>query len=248
MNFLYKQKFQLLSLAIYLTISCTNDPTLIQLPDRTSPSGYIVSPLDGSSVKGNTTLQVIAIDNEKVDTVYFMIKAENADNYESIDFSTIEANDTWEGDWDTRNAQWQENENYFDAFSEWDNVVTELNIMREEFYKKELTFQVSCSYGPGRYDSLYEEHGQDYPVGFVRWTEQRNFEAVLDMMASGTLEVKSLITHRFKIDDGADAYKLLDDSSALGIVLEYPEKTESSEHCETGNRSSWRVHTDRARK
>ena len=123
MNFLNKQKLQLLLLTLYLSISCEpNDPTLIQLPDRTSPSGYIVSPLDGSSVKGNTTLQVIAIDNEKVDTVYFMIKAENADNYESIDFSTIEANDTWEGDWDTRNAQWQENENYFITFKAVDIV------------------------------------------------------------------------------------------------------------------------------
>jgi len=104
--------------------------------------------------------------------------------------------------------------------------VVGLNLRRDDFFQKELTFQVSASYGPGRYDSLYEEQGQDYPVGFVRWTEQRNFEAVLDMMAIGTLEVKTLITHRFKIDSAIDAYKLLDDSSALGIVLEYPEKVE----------------------
>ena len=104
--------------------------------------------------------------------------------------------------------------------------VVGLNLRRDDFFQKEISFQVSASYGPGRYDSLYEEHGQDYPVGFVRWTEQRNFEAVLDMMACGTLEVKSLITHRFKIDDAIDAYKLLDDSTALGIVLEYPAKTE----------------------
>jgi predicted dehydrogenase/threonine dehydrogenase-like Zn-dependent dehydrogenase len=104
--------------------------------------------------------------------------------------------------------------------------VVGLNLRRDDFFQKEISFQVSASYGPGRYDSLYEERGQDYPVGFVRWTEQRNFEAVLDMMACGTLEVKSLITHRFKIDDAIDAYKLLDDSTALGIVLEYPKKTE----------------------
>jgi predicted dehydrogenase/threonine dehydrogenase-like Zn-dependent dehydrogenase len=104
--------------------------------------------------------------------------------------------------------------------------VVGLNLRREDFFQKELSFQVSASYGPGRYDSLYEEHGQDYPIGFVRWTEQRNFEAVLDMMASGKIEVKSLITHRFKIDDAIDAYKVLDDSSALGIVLEYPNKSE----------------------
>ncbi len=95
-------------------------------------------------------------------------------------------------------------------------------ISRADFFAKELTFQVSCSYGPGRYDSEYEEKGNDYPVGFVRWTEQRNFEAVLDMMASGALDVKPLITHRYAIDDALEAYKCLDDKSSLGIVLDYP--------------------------
>lgn len=104
--------------------------------------------------------------------------------------------------------------------------VVGLNLRRDDFFQKEISFQVSASYGPGRYDSLYEEQGQDYPVGFVRWTEQRNFEAVLDMMASGLIDVKPLITHRFEINNAIDAYKLLDDSSALGIVLEYPEKDE----------------------
>jgi threonine dehydrogenase-like Zn-dependent dehydrogenase len=66
--------------------------------------------------------------------------------------------------------------------------VTGLELSRADFFEKELTFQVSCSYGPGRYDPSYEERGNDYPVGFVRWTEQRNFEAVLDMMASGRLD------------------------------------------------------------
>lgn len=95
-------------------------------------------------------------------------------------------------------------------------------ISRADFFAKELTFQVSCSYGPGRYDSEYEEKGNDYPVGFVRWTEQRNFEAVLDMMAYGALDVKPLITHRYAIDDALEAYKCLDDKSSLGIVLDYP--------------------------
>ncbi|WP_192889801.1 bi-domain-containing oxidoreductase [Vibrio bathopelagicus] len=95
-------------------------------------------------------------------------------------------------------------------------------ISRADFFAKELTFQVSCSYGPGRYDTEYEDKGNDYPVGFVRWTEQRNFEAVLDMMASGALDVKPLITHRYAIDDALDAYKCLDDKSSLGIVLDYP--------------------------
>ncbi|MGR5336215.1 bi-domain-containing oxidoreductase [Vibrio gigantis] len=95
-------------------------------------------------------------------------------------------------------------------------------ISRADFFAKELTFQVSCSYGPGRYDTEYEEKGNDYPVGFVRWTEQRNFEAVLDMMASGALDVKPLVTHRYAIDDALEAYKCLDDKSSLGIVLDYP--------------------------
>ncbi|MEZ8310887.1 bi-domain-containing oxidoreductase [Vibrio splendidus] len=95
-------------------------------------------------------------------------------------------------------------------------------ISRADFFAKELTFQVSCSYGPGRYDTEYEDKGNDYPVGFVRWTEQRNFEAVLDMMASGALDVKPLITHRYAIDDALEAYKCLNDKSSLGIVLDYP--------------------------
>lgn len=105
--------------------------------------------------------------------------------------------------------------------------VVGLDLRREDFFKKEISFQVSASYGPGRYDSQYEEQGHDYPVGFVRWTEQRNFEAVLDMMAAGTLNVKSLVTHRFKIDEACDAYELLNDPSALGIILEYPNKGDS---------------------
>ena len=67
--------------------------------------------------------------------------------------------------------------------------VTGLELRRDDFYKKELSFQVSCSYGPGRYDPEYEDKGHDYPLGFVRWTEQRNLEAVLDLLATGKLEV-----------------------------------------------------------
>lgn len=100
--------------------------------------------------------------------------------------------------------------------------VTGLELNRADFYEKELSFQVSCSYGPGRYDPGYEEQGQDYPIGFVRWTEQRNFVAVLDMMASGQLDVKPLITHRFAFDDAPKAYELLTtDKTALGILLQY---------------------------
>lgn len=101
--------------------------------------------------------------------------------------------------------------------------VTGLELSRDDFFKKELTFQVSASYGPGRYDPNYEEKGQDYPVGFVRWTEQRNFEAVLDMMADGRLDVKPLISHRFGIDEAETAYELVGGGGpSLGILLEYP--------------------------
>lgn len=102
--------------------------------------------------------------------------------------------------------------------------VTGLKLNRSDFYEKELTFQVSASYGPGRYDPNYELKGQDYPLGFVRWTAQRNFEAVLDLMARGALDVKPLITHRFPLEDAPKAYDLLATGSEpyLGILLEYP--------------------------
>ncbi len=100
--------------------------------------------------------------------------------------------------------------------------VTGLELNRADFYEKELSFQVSCSYGPGRYDPSYEEKGQDYPLGFVRWTEQRNFEAVLDMLASGQLDVKPLITHRFAFEDAPKAYEALTtDKTGLGMLLKY---------------------------
>jgi threonine dehydrogenase-like Zn-dependent dehydrogenase len=106
--------------------------------------------------------------------------------------------------------------------------VTGLELSRDDFFKKELSFQVSCSYGPGRYDAEYEEKGHDYPVAYVRWTEQRNFEAVLDMMADGRLDVGALISHRFSIDRAAEAYAIVAGSEpSLGILLEYPASAES---------------------
>jgi predicted dehydrogenase/threonine dehydrogenase-like Zn-dependent dehydrogenase len=111
--------------------------------------------------------------------------------------------------------------------------VVGLELSRADFYEKELTFQVSCSYGPGRYDPAYEEGGQDYPIGFVRWTEQRNFEAVLDLMASGALDVAPLISHRFAFEQAEDAFALLtSDEPSLGILLTYspnanPERLET---------------------
>ncbi|MHC3122496.1 bi-domain-containing oxidoreductase [Acinetobacter sp. GN11] len=106
--------------------------------------------------------------------------------------------------------------------------VTGLELNRADFYEKELSFQVSCSYGPGRYDAEYEEKGNDYPVGFVRWTEQRNFIAVLDMLAAGTLNVEPLITERFQFEDAPKAYNALtEDKSGLGLLLKYTSPVES---------------------
>lgn len=100
--------------------------------------------------------------------------------------------------------------------------VVGLELSRADFFEKELTFQVSCSYGPGRYDPNYEDKGQDYPLGFVRWTEQRNFEAVLDMLAEGRLDVAPLISHRFDIAQAAQAYAVVGGSEpSLGIVLKF---------------------------
>lgn len=101
--------------------------------------------------------------------------------------------------------------------------VTGLELRRDLFYKKELSFQVSCSYGPGRYDTNYEHHGNDYPIGYVRWTEQRNFQAVLHALSTNSLQVDALISHRFPIDKATSAYDLLiSDKPSLGILLNYP--------------------------
>jgi predicted dehydrogenase len=100
--------------------------------------------------------------------------------------------------------------------------VAGLELNRAEFYEKELIFQVSCSYGPGRYDPAYEQRGRDYPAAFVRWTEQRNFEAVLQLLAERKLTVSDLITHRFDFAQATEAYSALADApDALGIILRY---------------------------
>ncbi|QYG92353.1 Gfo/Idh/MocA family oxidoreductase [Iamia sp. SCSIO 61187] len=105
--------------------------------------------------------------------------------------------------------------------------VTGLDLQRADFYEKELSFQVSCSYGPGRYDPVYEG-GRDYPYGHVRWTAGRNMEAVLDLMSSGALDVGPLLTHEYPFDDAVKAYDtLVDDPTALGIVLRYPTEEEA---------------------
>ena len=102
--------------------------------------------------------------------------------------------------------------------------VAGLELSRADFYEKELSFQVSCSYGPGRYDSSYEDSGHDYPVGYVRWTEQRNFEAVLDMLADNRLQTDLLISHHIPFDQATTAYDIISSRApSLGIILQYPE-------------------------
>jgi predicted dehydrogenase len=102
-----------------------------------------------------------------------------------------------------------------------------MEIPRRLYYEKELTFKVSRSYGPGRYDPGYEEKGIDYPAGYVRWTEGRNLEAFLGLVAEGRVDPQPLITHRFPIEQAETAYELIrgpKSRSALGIILEYPER------------------------
>jgi predicted dehydrogenase/threonine dehydrogenase-like Zn-dependent dehydrogenase len=101
--------------------------------------------------------------------------------------------------------------------------VVGLELDRRPFYFKEAEFVVSCSYGPGRYDSNYEDRGHDYPAAYVRWTEQRNIQAVLDLLSRRKLDVRPLISHRFPIDEAVQAYDLIEQAQEayLGILLEY---------------------------
>jgi predicted dehydrogenase/threonine dehydrogenase-like Zn-dependent dehydrogenase len=99
-----------------------------------------------------------------------------------------------------------------------------LDIKRADFYEKELSFQVSCSYGPGRYDEQYEQHGIDYPLPFVRWTEKRNFEAVLQALDSGLLQVKPLITEIVDLKDFNTIYGNIGSSRSIASILQYNSK------------------------
>jgi len=102
--------------------------------------------------------------------------------------------------------------------------VAKIDFPREPYYRKELSFVLARSYGPGRYDTQYEEGGIDYPIGYIRWTEQRNMEAVLDLMAEKKLDMTPLISHRFKIEDAQKAYDMVlgkTEEKFLGILFEY---------------------------
>src|SRR5215216_5320476 len=101
-----------------------------------------------------------------------------------------------------------------------------LTFTRKIYFEKEISFINSRSYGPGRYDLSYEEQGNDYPLGYVRWTEGRNFEAVVDLISSGKLKVQPLITHRFPIEQATQAYDVITGKTKepfLGVLLTYPE-------------------------
>ena len=106
--------------------------------------------------------------------------------------------------------------------------VVGLDINRAEFYEKELSFQVSCSYGPGRYDDNYEQKGQDYPIAFVRWTEKRNFEAILSAIESGQIDVEPLITERVPLSEYGRIYENMSDSSSIASLLVYEGNVDTS--------------------
>ena len=106
-----------------------------------------------------------------------------------------------------------------------------MDIQRKLYYEKELDFRLSRSYGPGRYDSAYEQKGRDYPIGYVRWTETRNMDAFLQLLADGKLDVKSLITHRVPIERAQDAYDLIVGKGRepfLGVLISYGEQPDES--------------------
>jgi len=110
-----------------------------------------------------------------------------------------------------------------------------MNVPRNVYYQRELTLKVSMSYGPGRHDPGYEERGNDYPIAYVRWTEGRNIEAFIDLLATGRIDVKPLITHRFPIDEAPQAYQLISGKSQepyLAVTLEYDSESEVNRRIE----------------
>lgn len=99
-----------------------------------------------------------------------------------------------------------------------------LNMRRDDFYKKELSFQVSCSYGAGRYDEEYENKGHDYPIGYVRWTEKRNFETILQTISNGGLNVKQLITEEVELKDYLEIYGDMRKRGSIASIIRFPEE------------------------
>ena len=115
-----------------------------------------------------------------------------------------------------------------------------MNMRRDDFYKKELSFQVSCSYGAGRYDEEYENKGHDYPLAYVRWTEKRNFETILQAIASGMLDVKSLITETVDLSDYEAIYGDMRKHGSIASILKFPEQTPLNRVVEVTTGSSFK--------
>ena len=114
-------------------------------------------------------------------------------------------------------------------------------IPRKSYYEKELDFRISRSYGPGRYDAEYEEKGMDYPISYVRWTESRNMEAFLQFVAKGKVVIQGLITHRFAIEQAAEAYDLITQKRSerfMGVLIRYPEQVEQRRRIDLSPESS----------
>ena len=113
-----------------------------------------------------------------------------------------------------------------------------MEIPRKSYFEKELDFRISRSYGPGRYDSAYEQKGHDYPIGYVRWTENRNMEAFLQLLSEGKMDVKPLITHRFPIERAEGAYDLINGRRGerfLGVLITYPEQASENRQVHLGS-------------
>jgi predicted dehydrogenase/threonine dehydrogenase-like Zn-dependent dehydrogenase len=110
-----------------------------------------------------------------------------------------------------------------------------LDISRADFFEKELTFQVSCSYGPGRYDESYEQKGQDYPLAYVRWTEKRNFETILNAISKGNIHVNELITERVNLDDYQTIYGDMKNPKSIASILVYSDQKELNRSVKLNN-------------
>ena len=115
--------------------------------------------------------------------------------------------------------------------------VVGLDISRDDFYEKEISFQVSCSYGAGRYDDNYEQNGQDYPIGYVRWTQKRNFQAVLNAIANKQIDVKSLITERVPLSEYMSIYGDMKNSKSIASILVYDNITKVERSISITNKS-----------
>lgn len=110
-----------------------------------------------------------------------------------------------------------------------------IDIPRDPFYTKEIDFLISCSYGPGRYDTSYEKDNIDYPYAYVRWTEQRNMACFVQMIENKTIDISPLIDHEFSIENASQAYDVLKDQKNIGVVLKYASfSLNASSNCRTG--------------